>query len=354
MTDQARLSWALAFSLLLHLTVLTLLPILSHLRLPAPPPSIDVDLTQLPAPPVAAKPAPAAPPAAAQAAAPPPPVLVPKRQIVTPPDAGEERPPKETRLLSDRDNAVEKEMVRRGQPLPGNGQKEPHALKHAPAAQAKQADRPPEQVAALPKLDQLLPRAGDLIREGLVKPAPPPEEEADVPRKRNLFAGSGGAFSAQPGINDFLPSIREGDITLLNTKAELFAPFVRRVALRIFQHLAIRLKQAARRSPGGSGREFAEVEAIMSKSGQLLSARLIQRESNSNLAAYRELMGATQPDTFFDANPPPGAEANDGKIHFILLVDLMVQSAVDPRTGAPSTGYYGVAGVGLDTAPKED
>ena len=39
-------------------------------------------------------------------------------------------------------------------------------------------------------------------------------------------------------------------------------------------------------------------------------------------------------------------------IHFILLVDLMVQVGADPRTGGVSTGYYGMAGVGLDTMPK--
>ena len=45
-----------------------------------------------------------------------------------------------------------------------------------------------------------------------------------------------------------LPARRpRGDITLLNTKAELFAPFVRRVALRVFQNLLISLRRELQR-----------------------------------------------------------------------------------------------------------
>jgi len=374
MTDQARLSWALALSLLLHMTLLALLPVLRRLSVPvAASSTVEVDLSQLalPAPKPVAPPPPQAAPQPAPEAQAPPPVVLPQRQIVSPSDEGEQKPPKETRLLSDRDNTVPQEMIRRGQPAPGKLEPEAKAEKvekkaAAPpvekpvarrqAAPAKPAQAPPQQMASLPKLDQLLPPVGDIITQGFSKPEeqPPQQQVASAPRQRNLFAGSGGAFSARPGISDFLPTIREGDVTLLNTKAELFAPFVRRVATRVFQHLEIRLKQAARGRPGGSGREYAEVEAVMSKKGQLISARVLQKESDTNIAAYRELLSATQPDIFFDANPPPGAEANDGNIHFILLVDLHVQSAVDQRTGAPATGYYGIAGVGLDSAPNEE
>jgi colicin import membrane protein len=377
MTDQARLSWALALSLLLHITVLALLPLLRHLTLPvAAPSTVEVDLSELPlpAPRPAPKPAPQAAPQPAPQPQPAPPIVLPERQIVSPSDKGEAKPPKETRLLSDRDNTVPQEMVHRGQAEPGSPEaaaksaKEAKPVEHAAAEKSSARRRPaasrqakesaanaPERLASLPKLNQLLPPVGDIISEGFSKPAAskPREQVASAPRARNLFAGSGGAFSSRPGISDFLPSIHEGDVTLLNTKAELFAPFVRRVAVRVFQHLEIALKQAARGRPGGSGREFAEVEAVMNRKGQMIDARLLQKESSTNLAAYRELLGATQPDIFFDANPPPGAEANDGNIHFILVVDLQVQSATDPRSGAPATGFYGVAGVGLDSAPGE-
>jgi len=315
----------------------------------------------------------AAPAAPAPARAPaPPPIPVPKVQIVTPPDAGEEKAPENARLLSDRSNTVKEEMVRHGEPPAGESETKPPGPPPpvskakpeppAPPAPAPKADiekaRPATRVAALPKLDQLLPSAGDLLREGLSRSAAPtaaPVQQARAaPASRDLLGGGHATFGNRPGISDYLPTIREGDITLLNTKAELFAPFVRRVAARVFQHLDMRLRQAASGGATGAGREYAVVEAIMSKSGQLVSAHVVERQSNSTLGADRELLSVTQPDIFFDANPPPGAEANDGNIHFVLLVDLMVQSAVDPRSGRPSTGYYGIAGVGLDSPPRHN
>jgi hypothetical protein len=351
MTDQSRLSWALALSLLVHLTVLALMPSLRRLDIGVSPSDlVEVDLLRLPPRAPAAPMQPAQAPAPAEAA-PPLPALLPERQIVSPSDAGEERPPADTRLLSDLDNTVPRESMRRGDAAAGEPAREQASLPKPVAPSAPQAaTKADERLAALPKLDRLLPRAGDLVRQGaLPTPAAPTEES----RHRNLLRGGGGyALLARPGVRDALPNVREGDITLLNTKAELFAPFVRRVAGRVFQHLQINLEEARRRATLGSGREYAMVEAVMNQKGELLHAHLIERQSDSGLAAHRALLAVTRPDTFFDANPPAGAEGNDGNIHFILVVDLMVHSTADPRTGAPTTGYYGIAGVGLDAPPR--
>jgi hypothetical protein len=377
MTDQARLSWAILVSILLHALVLMSVAILRNVRLtlPATPPPIEVDLTQLP-PLQARPPAPAqsepAPPA-------PPPVLMPERQIVSPPDAGKEEPPAETRFLSDRDNVVEQESVRRGngaaapaevaapedeppqvaepEEKPAQAAVEPKppkveapASRRAPPPIAAPRQQRQTEIASLPKLDQLLPQPGEFAR---ARPTPP-SARSQAAANRNLLPGRRQVFAVSPGVSDFLPTIREGDITLLNTKAERFAPFVRRVAARVFQHLEIQLKRAARRGGNSSaGREYATVEAIMSKQGELVRARLVERETNTQLAVYKELLTAARPEVFFDANPPSGAEAADGNIHFILLVDLQVQVGSDPQTGRASTGYYGMAGVGLDVEPKE-
>ena len=91
----------------------------------------------------------------------------------------------------------------------------------------------------------------------------------------------------------------------------------------------------------------------MNRRGEFLSARLIERETNTQLGVYKLLLTAARPDVFFDANPPSGAEAADGNIHFVLLVDLMIQVGPDPRTGGGSVGYYGMASVGLDVKPEE-
>lgn len=372
--DEARLRWAILMSILLHALVLMSMNALRNLRLPLPaaPPTIDVDLTSLP--PIA----PAAPPppeaVAKPAVAPeaqPPPLLMPKQQVVTPPDAGVEKPPPETAFMSDRDNTVEQQTVRRGkgavaEPEPPKAEEETiteekpkpppkeKARAERPAARpapAARAARPPDQVAALPKLDKLFPLPGEFASRAPTPAAAPEERHSSV--HRNLLPGGRRGFAVSPGVSDYLPTIREGDITLLNTKAERFAPFVRRVAARVFQHLEIQLKRAARGVGNSSaGREFAVVEAVMSKRGELINARLVERETNTQMTVYKQLLTAARPDVFFDANPPPGAEAADGNIHFFLLVDLMVQVAADPRTGRASTGYYGIAGVGLDTEPK--
>ena len=302
MTDQSRLTWALIVSVLLHGLLLSLLPFVrrAQLAIPQLPPTIDVDLASLPK--VLPK---AAPPPAAPAR---PPLhrrfRFPNNRSSVHPIQGEEKEPANTRFLSDRNNTVKEEMVHRGEPAyranPETKQQLAETKQKVEAKRSRQEAKPEvartpaaessgarPQIAALPKLDQLLPPSEEMIREGVVRPdesgstKPAPEQQASVERKDLLRHGdpwrTGGL---RGGSMDFLPTVREGDITLLNTKADLFAPFVRRVAARVFEHLQIALRQAAQRASGGSGREYAQVEAVMSKAGQLMSARLVERGSN--------------------------------------------------------------------------
>lgn len=371
MVEESRLARWMAASLGLHLLLLALLPGLR--QLPATPPALlEVDLASLPPPAPRLRPAPAPP-----AVVPVPAVPLPSQQIVSPSDAGEERAPVETRLLSDRDNAVQEMQVKRGDGGPVANEDRSAETERDPPAREKPAEakpparpvvarrpepaqpaqvRPPADAKPLPRLSDLLPGEGDLAALARSEPSiPPPDSEVrrpESPRRLQLDGGGRVAFSSRPGINDFLPAIREGDITLLNTKAERFAPFVRRVAARVFQHLDMRLRQTARSGAMSAGREFAVVEAIMSRDGQLVHARVRQRESTTSIGADRLLLSVTEPDTFFDSNPPPGAEAEDGQIHFLLLIDLQVQAANDPRSGRTVFGYHGIAGVGLDVAPE--
>ncbi len=373
--DETRLRWAILLSILLHALVLMSTNALRNLRLPVPSvPTIDVDLASLPPP--LPKVRPQAQPKPESAPAVPPPLLMPKQQIVTPPDAGVEKPPPDTAFLSDRDNTVDQQSVRRGEgPVDkpeeakvdeaATAEKIAEAKAKPKAAKAKASKPAPvaprsasrakpherTEVASLPKLDKLFPLPGEFAAGRPLERDTSESEEPAAPR--NLLRGGRQAFAISPGVSDYLPTVREGDITLLNTKAERFAPFVRRVAARVFQHLEIQLKRAARSAGNGSaGREYAVVEAVMNKRGELVNARLVERETNTQMTVYKQLLTAARPEVFFDANPPAGAEAADGNIHFVLLVDLMVQVAADPRTGHASTGYYGMAGVGLDSMPK--
>jgi hypothetical protein len=370
MTDQSRLTWALILSVLLHGLLLTMLPFIrrAHLEIPSPPPLLDIDVLPLPkaaAPAAKAPPAPAVP-APQQAAPAPPPVLIPERQIVSPPDAGEEKEPENAHLLSDVNNTVKEERVHRAEPAAGDPDAKPAP---PPEEKAAKADRPaaapkpqavakPQpaprvsahtQVASLPNLDQLLPPAGDLIRQGLVKPQAAPAEEqapqqlASVRRNDLLRHGdpwrTGGV---RGGSLDFLPSVREGDITMLNTKAEQFAPFVRRVAVRVFENFRILLRRSIDARSAESTEEYATIEAIMDKKGRLLSIQPKDRSLNAALSTDRNLQAATH-EGFFDRNPPPGAEANDGNIHFIF--DARVGLLTDPGRGV--IGYRALFQAGL-------
>lgn len=379
MSEQNRFTTALVVSLLLHMLLLSMMQarLLSRANVSAPEPMLDVDVVQLPPPAVKAKPIPEAQPAPQ----PPPPApaapKLPESSIVPMPDAGVEVADDSARFLSDRDNKVAQESVKRGnsfenehpQTKEKSEEKAPEAVASKPKEKASkqppvaaETDEPKKNVgersshqsaaakpAALPKLDQLLPRIGDLaMADKGVAAADKPAAPARPAAARNLLPGNANALSSsRSGVAAYLPTVQESDITMLNTKAAQFAPFVRRVAARVFQHLEINLRQQASATVAGSGREYAEVEAVMSKAGERISGTVQKRESDTQLAAYRLLLSATEPDVFFDRNPPPGAAASDGKIHFILMVDLRVDSGSDPGTGRRGTSYYGIAGVGL-------
>jgi hypothetical protein len=365
MADQSRLTWALIVSVLLHGLLLSLLPILrrAHLEIPTPPALLDVDVLPLPKPQAAPPPPIAAVPAAP--APPQPPVVVPKQQIVSPPDQGEEKEPENARFLSDKNNTVKEETIHRGEPVAGSPESKHEAppkleanakTEHKPAAPKAQAEaaehtRPNTQMASLPKLDQLLPPAGDLIREGLVQPQEPaasapaaaPEQHAAVERNDLLRHGDPWKTSSgRGGSMDFLPQVREGDVTMLNTKAEQFAPFVRRVAVRVFEDFRILLRRSIDSRRADSTEEFATIEAVMDKQGRLLSITAKDRSMSVAFATDRNLQAACQ-EGFFDRNPPPGAESNDGNIHFIF--DAHVGVLVDPGRGV--AGYRALFQAGL-------
>lgn len=303
----------------------------------APPPAAPPPVVQAPEPP--APPA-EAPPAPEQQPPPPPPekkIPLPE-QIVSPPDAGKNEVPPDTRFKSDRDTKVEEQMVKRGQPKPGDDTGgEPAAAKPAPAPKPvkpppPQRGRgsapgrvPPPQVASLPGLDRLMPNALRLAEEGYGSEPAEPQQQADARTERPDPRGGGGMWipsSGPIGTLDFLPDVREGDITLLNTKAEVFAPFVRRVAMRVFQNFWISLK----REMGGAGlaaAETIEAEAIMNPRGEMVRFNITKRSARISLASDRRLQQACN-DGFFDRNPPPGARATDGNIHFILRTNVEV------------------------------
>lgn len=371
MNDGARLSTALLLSLVLHAGLLALLSVGMILRDVeiAVPSLLDVDLVSLPPrPAVVEPPAPEPPPQPAQAeeeAPQAPSIALPEYQIVSPPDAGEEKPPEKTRFLSDRDVSVEQEMVRRGEPASQpppparqsqqaeqskRAQAEPPSRKPADSASSsRSAPQPPaaaHQPPPLPGMKELLPSASELAREGYLSKQEPGSETAakpEPPEGSDLlrYADAWPSSSKRRGTLDFLPDVREGDITLLNTKAEMFAPFVRRVGVRVFGHFVILLRRELSQLAGG-GRESVTLEAVMNRDGDLVTLNLKGRSAGASLGTDRSLQRACY-EGFFDRNPPPGAEANDGNIHFLLNAQVMSLVSPDGRR----LGYQAVFSAGL-------
>jgi hypothetical protein len=338
-------------------------------RIVEPPAASQQPPASAPAPQEVAKAPPAeAPPPAPEAPQPEPPPqpenkLPLPEQIVSPPDAGKNEVPPDTRFRSDRDVRVEQEQVKRGEPKPGEpgpgedvppepvelpkpaAPSKPAPAPAQPAARGR-ASRPatrqqPPQAAALPDLGRLLPDALVLAQQGYGDSAATMEGSAEQQASRPLTGGGGGGIlipTGPTGTLDYLPDVREGDITLLNTKAEVFAPFVRRVAVRVFQNQMILLRKEV---GGASAMESVQAEAVMDpRSGDMIGFTIVNRSARISLGSDRRLREACELG-FFDRNPPPGARAADGKIHFVLFSELEYVST--PR----GSGYYARFAAGL-------
>lgn len=334
-------SGALMLSIAVHLLILVLLRSAQVMQPePTTPSLLPVSLIteprqkQAPAapPPVSAEapPEPVAVPAVPALPEPPPDpveakIPLPEQQIVSLPDGGVEQPPVETRLLSDRDNTVEEQMVQRGLPEAGSDDGADPRTDPAETESEASSSKPAAERAALPNINELLPDAMALAQQDYGKTAE--IEEQSKSRERQRSAGSWPATSEPIGTLDFLPDVRQGDITLLNTKAELFAPFVRRVALRVFQNLVISLRRDLS-GVGPSTQEQVGAEAIMNGDGNMIGFNIVARSPGVSLGVDRKLRQACA-DGFFDRNPPLAAKSDDGNIHFMLSTQVVTIG--DPR-----------------------
>ncbi len=337
---------------------------------PPPPQPPPPPLPEAATAPEAIAPAEPAPQVEAPAEPPPPELEIPlpEQQIVSMPDAGEERPPADTRFLSDRDNVVEEETVSRGEPAPsqdldgddiaaadpdaeiaepdpnlaasetlGSGAaSQPGESNPARANSDGRADRP------LPDLASLMPNALALAAQQASRTPAPEAEAGGAPeaKARQRSAVAWEPSTALRGTLDHLPDIRPGNVTLLNTKAEVFAPFVRRVMLRVFQNMMIMLRRSAGSMRPGANEQI-EAEAIMSPEGNMIGLRFTQRSTSMSIGLDRMLTEACN-EAFFDRNPPPGAAGKDGNIHFVMRT--VVQTY--PAQGG-SVAMSGLFGVGL-------
>jgi hypothetical protein len=373
--DRRSLVLPFALSLLAH-GLLALFMVVGAMRAPVPESSpFEVDLLQ----PKDTTTAAAAPPQkkAAEQPAPPAPAEEtasrPKNQIVSPPDSPEEKPDK-ARLFSDRDSKALEEMVKRGEPAPpakppkdrpkpDNGKQGATDKQIATKAKgdAQGADRgtalaqpdtkpaqPSTHTAPLVGLSDLFVKPSELARDpALRKGQSGDDDKTTEGGKKDLASLNRPELWADPGQRgtpDYLPDVRQGNFTLLNTKADRFAPFVRRVGLRVFQSFSMEFKQQIYAGNVPQGRDNVEIEAVMSPDGRRLEVYLKQR--SGNLSSDRMLLGTLNDNVFFDQNPPAKAVAEDGRIHFVFALDARVWFGHD-ENGRMQPGAHWVFGAGL-------
>lgn len=281
----------------------------------------------------------------------PPPAPAPApRQMVAPPDTINDRPPEQPHFESDRDNTVEHETVRQGVPNPGP--EAPPAPREAPpqkpsrpdkAPPARQREAPPRQAAPArpapvepphqaPRLNDLFASTDELVAaQRAAPPDPAPAEDAANGRRRLALAvppvAPEWSLPGTRGTFDHLPDIQRGSVTLLNTKANVFSPFVRRVGERVFQHLIIRQRRLELQQIL-TAQHPVQMRATLDARGKLKS---VQIEGQSGSAIMDDTLSDALNTAAFDNNPPPAAANASGDFEFVFQAQLR---AYQPGAGA--------------------
>lgn len=286
--------------------------------------------------------------------APPPQKNSAQTQIVETPDLKESAPPVvETNLRSEKDTSVRQQQIRRGDhPAAGSAPQSPQSrtsnvARNSPADLKKPATKdakpPAGQKISTLRLDR------ETLMEKFSSPAAPAKSLERISPDVNYRAfsrpaGTGAAFIGRSGSSDFLPNLPDGDITLLNTKAEQFAVFVRRVATQVFSLLRSTGWETLRASDINSMRDHVTVIAILDRSGRLVSVSI---STPSGSTRFDETLLSAVKKGARDPNPPPEALAADGRFHFVFKSRSWSQLAHNARTGAPFERRWLLLATGL-------
>ncbi|MCC6765467.1 MAG: hypothetical protein IT293_12475 [Deltaproteobacteria bacterium] len=309
------LALAIAASALLHLSLLVLVP---YVPRSASLPAFDVPLEVALAPPEPPK---------APAAAP--------RQMVAPPDQINDRPPESPRFQSDRDNTVEHETVNPGVPNPGPAaaaapkpvRPRVAAADRPPPAKARRpaegAAAEPREAKPVPALDKLFASTDELVAAQRDATREPEDTAKDGTGRRKLAlavapVAPDWSLPGTRGTLDNLPDIQRGTVTLLNTKANEFSPFVRRVGERVFQHLIIRQRRLELEQIL-SARSPVQMRAVLDARGKLKS---VQIDTQSGSANMDDTLSDALNTAAFDNNPPKAAAKPNGDFEFVFQAQL--------------------------------
>ncbi len=283
------------------------------------------------------------------------------KEIVSPPAERAIKPPEDTNKLSDLDSLAVKEQVQRGDNggLPGapsQSQQQEHKQAQEQQRPAKQApiDKQPEHTSndGHPLKNLKLDDATLAMKFGSQPSKATKQSSNAAPAAtRNEYQafsrppGSGAAFLGNAGINDHLPNLPDGDITLLNAKANIYASFVRRVAVQVFTQLRSQGWEKLSQQQIQQLSDFTTIEAVLSRQGKLLSVRIL---SSSGSTHFDSVVNLSVSAGVRDPNPPPGAEAQDGAIHFIFKARSWSQMGFNRRSGASLEQRWLLLATGLE------
>jgi TonB family protein len=301
-----------------------------------------------------------------------------KPQIVSPSQQPATDPPDNAQRLSDTNSRTEVEKIRRGDGggIPGQGTSQPkaqtqqqerkpaennttHSQQKQPQPKEPAKEEPPAALSKQPLQkkevlvkDLTLDRSTLDAKFGSQATRPPTTKSPSSPSQSlseyQAFSrppGTGAAFLGTAGISDHLPNLPDGDITLLNAKANIYASFVRRVAIQVFTQLRAqgweRLSAQQIRQLQG----FATIEAVLSQDGKFIRAQLLD---SSGSDAFDSVLNLSVTNGARDPNPPPGALAKDGLIHFIFKARSWSQMGMNRRSGAPVEQRWLLLATGLE------
>lgn len=256
------------------------------------------------------------------------------RQIISEPESPVAQAPPETKFMSEKEHHASREQIQRGD---------------APNAGPQIGKRVEQSAQATPQLKQLSLDRSTLLKE-FAEQAPSDTEQKDKidthsPPAFSRPAGSGAAFVGRAGLNDYIPYLPDGDITLLNAKADQFAVFVRRVATQVFGQLRASGWDSLRAGDIDAIQDFTTVRAVLAPSGELLRVELLASSRSSRFDST--LLEATRAGAR-DQNPPAGARADDGTIRFIFRSKSWVRYAVAAKNGAPVERRWLLLASGLE------
>lgn len=347
----------LAISLLLHLVILGV-TLLSPSPNPPGPSVVTVTIE---------------PQTAAQRRASPDPQIVSQPSNTSP-----NPPPLQTLKLAEKDSSTEREQIKRGTDGGKPGERAPENRQTSneknapqdktvrPAPSSQQPKKPqtnPEHAtdaAHAPPGSQVLPLIKDLKLDDATlqqrfgsttaqnKEQRPTDSKQANTSQYAAFSrppGSGAAFLGNGGISDHLPNLPDGDITLLNAKANTYAGFVRRVAVQVFGQLRAQGWEKLSMREIQAMTDETTIEAVLSPEGNFLRATILGRSGSTPFDSVVKLsvsQGARDP------NPPPGARADDGLIHFIFKARSWSQIGADRRTGAAVEHRWLLLATGLE------